>query len=469
MAIRTGGPGRALIFNSDLAGIRFGSGLSPVVAAPRSAADMLDLLAGEDLAALRWPVPRWAMVTPSLAALRQAGRERRAANGTAGQAAAEATYMQLRRDAVAARAADVRAYLSRQTATEDGLRERLVMFWADHFTVRSRNSFTDHMVAPYVEEVIRPHVTGRFSDMLKAAETHPMMLAYLDQTDSTGPNSARAARRDRGLNENLAREMLELHTVGVDGPYRQRDVRQLAELLTGLGVNPDTGMVYRPDYAEPGGETVLGVTYSPEADLSTVHAVLDDLAAHPATAMHLARKLAVHFVADDPDPGLVDALARRFAETGGDLFAVATVLVEHPASWTPARQKVKRPAEFVTSSLRALGLTPAAIAAMEEPALRQTVIAPMAAMGQAWERPGGPDGWPEEAEAWVTPQGVAARINWAMRMPGRIMAALPDPRALVPAALGGLAGEAVEFAAGAAEDRAEGVGIVLASAAFQRR
>jgi uncharacterized protein (DUF1800 family) len=320
-----------------------------------------------------------------------------------------------------------------------------------------------------VEEAIRPHVAGRFADMLRAVTTHPMMLDYLDQSRSVGPNSDAARRRDTGLNENLARELLELHTLGVDGPYDQRDVRELAELLTGLAADPDRGTVWRPDAAEPGAETVLGVTFSAEADLATVHAALDMLAAHPATARHLGRKIARHFVADDPDPALVEALAATFAATGGDLLAVTATLLDHPAAWAGGPGKVKPPFAFLASALRAFAVPEATIRQTDPQEAQRLFLGPLALMGQPWETPPGPNGWPEEAAAWVAPQFVAARIDWAMTRPRRLIAELPDPRAFVAAALGPLAPEAVIFAAGAAEDRATGIGIVLASPAFQRR
>ena len=455
-------------FDPDLCAIRFGTGLSPLVPAPGSSAEVLAILAGPDHAAEAWHIPPYAVATPSLDALRLANMARREAAGTPEVAAAEAAYDELARAHVEALAHNVKATIARKIGTSDGLRERLVMFWSDHFTVRAKTGFLRHLVTPYVEEAVRPHVNGRFADMLKAVETHPVMLAYLDQTNSMGPNSVRAQRRDRGLNENLAREILELHTIGVDGPYDQRDVRQLAELLTGLGLDRQ-GTVYRSDHAEPGGETVLGVTYSAEADLSTVEAALDGLADHPSTARHISRKLAVHFVSEEPDQGLVDTLTARFVATDGDLLEVTAAMLDHPAAWVPERQKVKWPLEFMSSALRALGIAPEMIMTMEARHVRQMLQGPLAVMGQPWETAPGPDGWSERAEAWITPQGLAARINWAMHMPRRITEDLPDPRDLVSTALGPLASEEIVFAAGAAEDRAEGVGIVLASADFQRR
>lgn len=217
---------------------------------------------------------------------------------------------------------------------------------------------TRHLVAPYVEEAIRPHVTGRFSDMLRAVVTSPMMLIYLDQVQSMGPNSRAAQNRDRGLNENLAREMLELHTLGVSSAYDQTDVREFAELLTGLTYHPERGFNFRQQQAEPGPETVLGVSYggSVPANLDEVLDALEDLATHPDTARHIARKLAVHFVSEDPDADLVADLAQRFDASRGNLMAVVEGLLTHDAAWAPAFSNVRTPFDYMAAGMRALAV-----------------------------------------------------------------------------------------------------------------
>jgi uncharacterized protein (DUF1800 family) len=249
-------------------------------------------------------------------------------------------------------------------------------------------------------------------------------------------------------------------------------VRELAELLTGLGWDPETGTAYRPRAAEPGAETVLGQTFSAEASLTTIHQALDALAAHPQTALHLARKLAVHFVADEPDADLVATLAARWMATGGDLAQVTAALLDHPAAWAPERAKVRTPWDYIGAALRALAVPPATIAALDAGALRQLVIRPLEVMGQPWQTPPGPDGWPERAEDWITPQFMAGRIDWAMLAPTRLLGDLPDPRDFAPQALGPGpqdVPEAVAFAAMAAENRAAGIGLILSAPAFQRR
>ena len=427
---------------------------------------MLAALRGPDHAALTHPIPRDGEVTPPLTEIRELNRARREADD---QVAAEEAYQNARRAMQETHARMFRTTLARDVTTRDGLRERLVRFWADHFTLRARNGFTQHLVTPFVETAIRPHVTGRFADMLVAVTTHPMMIVYLDQTRSMGPNSTAALRQNRGLNENLAREVLELHTVGVDGPYDQTDVRELAELLAGITMHPDRGFRYRADYAEPGPETVLGQTYGDGAELTVIEDALRGIAAHPATARHIAHKLAVHFVSDLPDTGLVDALAETFQATGGDLDLVTEVLLLHPAAWAPRRAKVKPPLDFISTSFRALSLTAPQLAGMTIQQTRRFLFNPLRTMGQPWETPPGPDGWPEAPQNWVTPQGMAARIEWALTVPLVMQEVLPDPRDFVKTALGHDPGDVAQFAAAAAEDRVVGIGVTLASAAFQRR
>lgn len=460
-----------MTFDPHLAAVRFGTGLSPTLPLPAGPGAMIDALAGPDHAAAAHPIPPFARAEPTVGAFRDLNRARRAdPEGTPAGDAAAAAFDAARLAARDRSGADFTATLARAVTAQDGLRERLVMFWANHFTVRSRGAFTGHLVTPYVEEAIRPNITGRFADLLRAAVTHPMMLGYLDQTQSMGPNSRAAQRRDRGLNENLARELLELHTVGVGGPYDQTDVRELAELLTGLGWDMDGGgMVYRPQQAEPGAETVLGVTYPEAADIATIHAALDGLAAHPATAAHLAMKLARHFVADVPPADLTGALAETFRDTDGDLLAVTATLLDHPAAWTPERDKVRKPFEYIAAALRALDVPPAALVQPDLRALRRAFLVPLTVMGQPWEAPPGPDGWSDASADWITPQFMAGRIDWAMRVPAQLTEALPDPRDFVEAAVGPFTTGDVVFAATAAEDRQTGIAVVLASAAFNRR
>ncbi|MGC9368773.1 MAG: DUF1800 domain-containing protein [Paracoccaceae bacterium] len=460
--------GPTLRYDPTIAAIRFGTGLGPRFARPASAGDLLEELGGPDRMAEAFQLPgydaaiaRWhvylSLRKQSSAATTKEEGDAVVDGIKAVRGAARADYL-----------AGLRANVARAAQAEYGFRERLVQFWADHFTVGYSVQILSQAISAYVDEAIRPNLAGDFATLLKAAVTHVAMLLYLDQTRSAGPNSRFAKNNpDRGLNENLAREVLELHTLGVDADYSQSDVRQLAELFTGLSFKSGTGFVFRQGYVEPGAETVLGQTY--KGGLEDIHAALDALAAHPATARHLARKLAVHFVDDNPPPALVDHVAAAYSASGGNLSATYAALLEHPSAWAPERRKVRQPFDYIAAALRALGVPGGKIAALPRRRARTQLLVPLQLMGQSWQRPDGPDGLPESAGAWVTPQGMAARIQWGMRAPQALTDTLPDPRDFVVSALGGTAGADLNFAAGAAATRAEGIGLVLASPEFQRR
>ncbi|WP_456237878.1 DUF1800 domain-containing protein [Mangrovicoccus ximenensis] len=333
----------------------------------------------------------------------------------------------------------IAATVARGIAAPDGFRERLVLFWADHFAAAGRGVFLRHRVDTFVEDAIRPHVAGRFADLLKAAALHPVMLQYLNQNSSVGPGSRLAENRPGrrfGLNENLGRELLELHTLGVGGQYGQQDVREMAELLAGLNITGEMEMVFQPNRAEPGAEHVLGFSSSPRRDrLQDILNALDYLALHPDTAAHLSRKLAVHFVSDTPGEDLVAAMAARYRDSGGDLMQVYEAMLSHPAAWAPELAKVKRPVDYVTSGLRALGADPQALPAAAKETPRQILrdlMHPMWFMGQRWGEPDGPNGWPEEGAAWITANALSERTKWALRAPS--MPGVPRPRDAPPAA-----------------------------------
>ncbi|MCX7286274.1 MAG: DUF1800 domain-containing protein [Rhodobacterales bacterium] len=427
--------------------IRFGYGLP--------APDPAVALTGPDLTAEAWPGTSFAQIGPVLAAFRAAKTDKDEAGIKAGHRAS---------DMLALRGA--KAIFARAAGSEDPFRERLVAFWADHFTVAAKTRMDRALPSILIDEAIRPHVTGRFADMLRAVITHPVMLIYLNQEASYGPSSRKGMRLKKGLNENLARELLELHTLGVGASYSQTDVRELAELLTGLSVTSE-GFDFDPRRAEPGPETVLGVTYGSEG-LEPILQALDDLAARPETAAHIAGKLAVHFVSDTPDAGLVAALSGVFQNTGGDLLSVAKALLAHPVA-APAGAKARQPFDFMVAALRGLGIKPGHLVAMQPKVFNRLILAPLTAMGQPFQQAPGPDGWPEAAADWITPQGLAARIDWAMQVPQRLQRPLPDPRAFLAATLGSRAGEKLVWAVSAAESAQDGVGLVLASPEFNRR
>lgn len=457
-------------FDPKRAEIRFGCGLSPKQAAPGSAEEMLHLLIGPDTAAADYPIPGVEAALSLGKRMSEARRTIRKMPGTPEEEEAFATIKKLRKDSRNSGAYWLGQALTRRALTADGFRERLVSFWSDHFSAAGKNAFLRWAQANFAEDAIRPHVSGRFPEMLQAAVLHPLMLHYLDQSQSVGPNSAFALRRKgkRGLNENLAREVLELHTLGVGGPYTQADISQMAELLTGLSFTLRDGFILKENFIEPGSKTILGKRYDGRDRLEAIRAALFDLALHPATARHLARKMAVHFVGDAPEPDLMVVLERRYADTGGDLVAVYEALLTHPAAWAAGLGNVKQPMDFVGSSLRALDLMPAHVPSGNLRKMQRLFLNPLVMMGQTWARPAGPDGWPEADEDWISPQRLAARLQWAMYAPLRLRRVLPQPADFAEIALGSSATGPVRFAAKAAKTRAEGIGIVLSSPSFQR-
>ena len=455
-----------MISPQTLAAIRFGYGLPLPAGAVVEPVAMLRGLQAPDQMASRFPGVTTAQAMALVREFEIALKARRRSETKATQADVRAAL----RDVELTAEQGARATIARAIASPDGLRERLVQFWSDHFTVARRASQFHTLPSAFADEAIRPNLAGPFAAMLTAAALHPGMLKYLDQASSVGPGSRAGQRDKRGLNENLAREILELHTLGVGAGYDQTDVREFAELLTGLGVDAE-GFRFYPQRAEPGAETVLEQSYGGPgpADLAPIRAVLADLAVRPETARHISGKLVTHFLSDTPDPADIAALQSVWLDSGGDLGAVTGALLALPAAWSPDRQKIRQPFDLVVAGLRALGVTPEAVVAMDVQPFRKLVLMPLASMGQPWQSPRGPDGWPESAEDWITPQGLGARLAWAMTAPAGLVRPLPDPRALVASALGDAASEALVISAGRAENRRDGVGLILASPDFNRR
>ena len=448
-----------------IAAFRFGTGLSPRVPTPGNAEEITESLSRPDEIERRYPLQDLKSTTRIVQDFNDERRAQRMGNQMD-----RAALRKVRKPLFEAANASLLATVMRAVETSAPMRERLVAFWADHFTVRAKSAPLRPLPGVYVEEAIRPNVLGRFSDLLRAAITHPGMLIYLDQIASVGPGSPVGKRHNRGLNENLAREVLELHTLGDPTQYGQSDVREFAELLTGLSYMRGDGMVFRPRIAEPGSETILGTVYGGKrARVDDIYSALDDLARHPATARHIAHKLATHFVADSPEPDLVSHLEARFTATGGDLQAMTQALLEHPSAWRGVGAKARRPLDFLQASLRALDPDPARLMKAKPRQITLALRGPLQAMGQPFEEPPGPDGWPEAFNSWIHPQGLAARIQWAMAMPRVIRPDLPDPRDFVDTALGPLASGETRFAAQSAETRWEGIGLVLASPEFNCR
>ncbi|MFI4935022.1 MAG: DUF1800 family protein [Caulobacterales bacterium] len=365
---------------------------------------------------------------------------------------------------------DFLARVQLATDTDSDFRERWALFWANHFTVSATKLQTATVVGPFEAEAIRPRVFGRFEDLLVASSMHPAMLLYLDQAQSVGPDTMAAQFMSRngktgGLNENLAREIMELHTVGVDAGYTQADVTEFARAMTGWSIvglremGGDAGkFTFRERAHEPGVRTIMGKRY-PQQGMDQALAVMKDLAASPHTAHHIALKLARHFVADDPPPTLVAKLQRTYLGTGGDLGEVAKTLVLADEAWDPEARKFKTPYEFLVSAWRAAGTSPDAL----------PQVAPILnGMGQKPYSAPTPKGWAEEAEVWCAPDAVIKRIVWSENLAARALNGR-DPTQLASDALGARLTPLVAKAISRAETREEGMAILLMSPEFQRR
>ncbi len=369
--------------------------------------------------------------------------------------------------------------LDRRVVSDTPLVERLVAFWSNHLCVSAAaNPAVAALAGHYERTAIRPHVLGRFDEMLLASARHPAMLIYLDNARSIGPNSlgARAGRRrgpagqsrPRGLNENYARELLELHTLGVDGGYTQSDVEQLAKILTGWTVDfgVQTGRPIRRDVTseplsfrfvnelhEPGSKTVLG-TRAPESGEAEGVQAIRMLAGHPSTARFIGEKLARHFVSDEPPVRAVNQLARAFHETNGDLLHVTRTLIELDEAWDPTYRKFRAPQDWLVASLRAVGVA----------SVSPQIIEVLRAMRQPLWAPPAPKGYDDLSRAWADPDSLMNRAEFARSLARR--------GSRSPAALGtvvaddGVLGQMLRDEAIASQER---VALAIASPAFQWR
>lgn len=345
-----------------------------------------------------------------------------------------------------------------------GFGERLAMFWANHFAVATGKGGDVHILSGAFErEAIRPHVFGRFEDMLLAVETHPAMLYFLDNQQSIGPTSPANRNKNRGLNENLAREIMELHTLGVGTGYTQADVTSLARIITGWTVyrdekhpGPIGSFVFNANAHEPGDQTVMGITYADDG-VEQGKAALRDLARHPATARHLATKLVRHFVADQPPPQLVDRLAAAYTRSHGNLSVVYTALIDADEAWNPSLTKLRAPLDYVVAILRSTGLKP-------KP---EQIVSVLNALGQPIWNPSGPNGFSDVSDGWASSEGLATRIDAANLFAHQASADI-DPRLLVSDRLGPLASPETMQAVSRAETKPQGLSIAFLSPEFQR-
>jgi len=354
---------------------------------------------------------------------------------------------------------EAQAHFDAAINAEIGLVERLVWFWSNHFCV---NADATVMAGGFEREAIRPHVLGRFEDMLLAVECHPAMLLYLNNEQSIGPESVAGINRDKGLNENLAREILELHTLGVRTVYSQADVTNFAKVLTGWTVlppvsNPDHGgeFAFLGRAHEPGIQTVIGNAYA-EGGVAQGRVVLADLARHPATARHVATKLARHFIADDPPSALVERLTQRYLDTDGDLKEVTIALIAASESWVPEQSKIKRPNEWIAAALRATG----------EPGDIPRILQASNLLGEPLWRPPAPKGFSDDNAAWL--DGLGQRLEIANAFAHR-EGLSHEPEAVMETALGPLASTETRSTIARAESRPQALTMLLMTPEFLRR
>ncbi|MBW7965144.1 DUF1800 family protein [Bradyrhizobium sp. BR 10261] len=362
--------------------------------------------------------------------------------------------------------AEALARLQRAMLVDCGFTERLVVFWSNHFCISaSKGELARMWAGAFEREAIRPHVLGRFADMLKAVEQHPAMLFFLDNQQSLGPDSRAGQNRKRGLNENLAREIMELHTLGVGGGYTQEDVTSLARIITGWTFAGRQGQlgapgsfVFNANAHQPGPQLLLGKTYE-ATGLAQGEAALADIARHPSTANFIATKFVRHFVADDPPPALVARLRDVFVRTDGDLKALATALVDSDEAWKAPLTKMRSPYDFLVASGRLLARVP------EDPG---PYLNSLNLLGQPLWSPAGPNGFPDTAAAWAAPEGMKLRLDIASQMGARLGPNI-DPLDLLEFAAADAASAETRRTIERAESRQQALALLLMSPELQRR
>lgn len=362
--------------------------------------------------------------------------------------------------------AEALARLQRAMMVDCGFAERLVVFWSNHFCISaSKGELARMWAGAFEREAIRPHVLGRFADMLKAVEQHPAMLFFLDNQQSLGPDSRAGQNRKRGLNENLAREIMELHTLGVGGGYTQEDVTSLARIITGWTFAGRQGQlgapgsfVFNANAHQPGPQRLLGKTYE-ATGLAQGEAALADIARHPSTANFIATKFVRHFVADDPPQALVARLRDVFIKTDGDLKALATALVDSDEAWEAPLTKMRSPYDFLVASGRLLARVP------EDPG---GYLGNLNLLGQPLWTPAGPNGFPDTSAAWAAPEGMKLRLDIASQMGARLGPNI-DPLDLLEFAAADAASIETRRTIERAESRQQALALLLMSPELQRR
>lgn len=416
---------------------------------------------------------------------------------------------------------DASARLMQAVLSPDGFNERLATFWTNHFSTSAAKSLPMRLIVPlYEAEAIRPYMGAKFATLLRSATEHPSMLIYLDQAQSLGPDSKGGMQRNKGLNENLGRELLELHTLGAGSGYTQADVRSAAMVLTGLTVDQQAmETAFRAQISEPGAHEVLGVSYGgAKRTRKDYLAMLDDLAVNPKTAEHISRKLAVHFISDQPPQEIIQAMSEAWKKTDGDLSAVYRAMLDHPAAWADEGAKARQPFDYIVTGLRALnsGSGVGDVAAFmqayqqddadndEMMAMSKKDAAPAAdgqammqappspddearikrrkafqmaralgqgalrRMGQPTWLPPSPAGFEESFSAWITASQLSERLSWARRASAQFGKDV-DPREFLKATLADAARDETIRVVSQAPNRVSGLTLVLASPEFNRR
>ncbi len=438
--------------------IRFGFG--PLAGRPPSKGGLdpdrlLAQLTAPDPAAAAWDRPDLATRAPLIAIYQEDHKNGLIKQGAKLAAPESRQLIQIEED-------DMTAYAARPAVALTPFRERLVNFWCNRITVAANSNAVRRVIQSYRDEAVRPNIGGRLADLLKATLWHPAKLFYLTQNTSTGPNSPIGLKRGKGLNENLAREFLELHTMGHG--YTQADVTELARLLAGMKNDAD-GPRVEDGRAEPGVKHILGVAYHPGKD--EIDRLVEDVAHRPETAQATAFFMARHFIADQPPDDLVAAIAKACTDNDTQLVPMYRAMLTHLLA-AGERQKLRSPLELVVASLRLTGMTGTEqnLRGFKKEGMR--LPDRLRTMGQPIEQPARPDGWPDVADGWLTPPMVAARTDWAVDL-ARAVGDRSDPVALADFALGGLAKPMLPRAVGGAEQRWEGLAVLLASPDFSRR
>ena len=362
--------------------------------------------------------------------------------------------------------AEALARLQRSIIADCGITERLVAFWSNHFCISANKGELARMWAGSFErEAIRPHVLGRFADMLRAVEQHPAMLFFLDNQQSLGPDSRAGQNRKRGLNENLAREIMELHTLGVGGGYTQDDVTSLARIITGWTFAGRQGQlgapgsfVFNANAHQPGPQPLLGKVYEANG-VAQGEAALSDIARHPSTAKFIATKFVRHFVADDPPPALVARLQDVFRKSDGDLLKMTMALVDSDEAWRAPLTKMRSPYEFLVATGRLLARVP------EDPG---AYLGGLNQLGQPLWTPAGPNGFADTNAAWAAPEGMKLRLDISAQIASRLGNNI-DPRDLLEFAAADAASPETRRTIERAETRQQALALLLMSPELQRR